>query len=625
MQPNTERRSGMKRDALRDPYLLWLLTSGRRFFPPADVVLFVRFAEPVSAQTRSSLAESGVHVSALYEGYTYATARVPLAKVRSFRALFLAGAECISLASPTTGPHWVDPTPVPAFHGGPDKVLGIIDDGCPFAHRHYRSGGAGPFGVRFIWDQGSPSQANPVADYGRVLLEGQLQQWLGAATTAGVVDEDAVYRRSGLPSLRGATSHGAQVMSHATGNARPARHPNLRGRNDIAFVQLPAGALEDPSGRWVDHYALDAIQAIRFYARKMFHSPAKHVVINLSYGPQTGPHDGTSMFEKAVDELVQKAKSESWKLDVVVPSGNAHLLRAHAEFALAQDLPPLTWCVSPDSQLPSYLEIWPPAGVGLTELEVSLTSPTGQTITAVDRRARRSGDGTVTVTAGSYCGNPAQYLVFMVIAPTARPQEGGASAPPLAVPGRWKVRVTVRAGQAASGIAHAYLARIDPNLGRKLRGHSGYLHSPNYDPERYLRANPHLVVANPESSVEVMARGSLNGIATGSKVRVAAGYVNSRRSRHVARLPSAYSSGGPSRGTRIGPDYAYPTDDSEVLSGRLAGGNHGGAVTRLVGTSFAAPMYALDLLDPSLVDPLPLHGKKERWFKFRCGKGQRRA
>jgi hypothetical protein len=568
-----------------------------------------------------------VRISALYDGYTYATARVSLNKLPG-RINFLldAGMTCISLASPTTGPMWVEPAAAPVANNGPKKVLGIIDDGCPFAHRDYGTNTAAPFAVRFIWDQGGTSLGSPPVNYGRALLESQLQTLVGNATTTGVVDEDAAYRKSGLPSLRDATSHGAQVMSHATGNARPHRQPSLGGRNDIAFVQLPPEALDDPSGRWMDHFALDGIQAIRFYARKMFLPPAQHVVVNLSYGPQTGPHDGSSIFEKAVDQITKQADSESWKLSVVVPSGNSHLLRAHAEFALTLNPGPLTWCVSPDSQVPSYLEIWPPLGVSLTELDVTLKSPTGEKITAVDLDIAQSSDGTATVTAMPFCGKRRQYLIVMVIAATARPLESAASALPLAVPGRWEVGVTVRPGQTANGTAHAYLARLDPNLGRKLRGHSGYLYSPNYDPKCYLRPSSHLSASPSASSAEVMARGSLSGIATGSKVEVAAGYVNSGRPSNVVRKPSTYSSGGPSRvATCIGPHYAYPTDDSPVLYGRLAGGNRSGAVTRLVGTSFAAPMYALDLLDPSLISDLPLTGSKPAWFKYRCGKGQRQA
>ena len=630
-------RIRMKRDPIGDPYLLWLAETSGNYFPRAIefVVLFVSFRKAITSGLRVRLGEGGVQISTIYEGYSYATARVTLAGLRVHLALLVqSGANCIALASPTPGPRWVDPGAVPLFNNGPAKVLGIIDDGCPFAHRDYRTNGVAPFAVRFVWDQGDTRPPNPPVNYGRALLEGQLAALVGNATTAGVVDEDAAYRNSELPSLREATSHGAQVMSHATGNARPRRAPAPGARNDIAFVQLPPTALDDPSGRWLDHYALDGIQAIRFYARKMFQSPAPQVVINLSYGPQTGPHDGSSIFEKAVAQIVRQARSESWKLDVVVPSGNSHLSRAHAEFELGHNLNPLTWCVSPDSQVPSYLEIWPPRWVSLAELEVTLTSPTGDVTAAVHMSAVPSADGTATVTAMPFCGKRGQYLILMVIAPTEHPQESTLPRVPLAVPGRWQVRVTVRLNQAASGIAHAYLARLDPNMGRKLRGHSGYLYSPQYDPDRYLRPDPHLSLSPPATAVEVMARGSMSGIATGKRVRIAAGYVSSKPPYTDVRKPSAYSSGGPTRAPARctffgclpkGPDYAYPTDESPVLYGRLAGGNRSGTVTRLVGTSFAAPMYALDLLDPNLVrlrtptSPLPA------WFEYRCGKGQRIA
>jgi len=627
MLPGTGPRIRMKPEAFADPWLLWLFNTGNRYFPGGvgEVVLFVQFKKPLDAGTRSVLLESKVQISPLYEGYSYATVRLELSALAGrLGALAKAGAACITLASPTPGPKWVEPAPAPLLDGGPDRVLGIIDDGCPFAHRHYRTTGPAPFAVRFIWDQGGGGGPNPPVNYGRGLLEGELATLVGNATVGGVVDEEATYRASRLPGLRDATSHGAQVMSHATGNARPGRQPNLPGRNDIAFVQLPPDALDEPAGRWMDHYALDGIHAISFYARRLFASPARHVVVNLSYGPQTGPHDGTSIFEAAVDELTQKAQSEAWKLDVVVPSGNSHLLRAHAEFRLGATLDPLTWCLAPDSQVPSYLEIWPPTGISLAELEVSLTSPTGETITAVDQTSVSS--STATVTAGPYCGKPGQYLVLLVIAATARQQDSSLPDPwPLAVPGRWKVAVTVRPGQAAAGTVDAYLARLDPNLGRKLRGRSGYLDTPTYDPRRYLAASTHLAEPAAPPGTEVRARGSLNGIATGAKVQVAAGYVGSSQPPHGARKPSSYSSGGPSRGARSGPDFAYPTDDSPVLRGRLAGGNRSGAVTRLFGTSFAAPMYALDLLDPGLIGTLPLPNPLPGWFPRRCGNGQRKA
>ena len=79
---STGPRFRMKRIPIGDPYLLWLYNSSARFFPTKvkEVVLFVSFGKAIDPQLRSSLARGKVQISPLYDGYTYATARVPLAR-----------------------------------------------------------------------------------------------------------------------------------------------------------------------------------------------------------------------------------------------------------------------------------------------------------------------------------------------------------------------------------------------------------------------------------------------------------------------------------------------------------------------------------------------------------------
>jgi len=174
-----------------------------------------------------------------------------------------------------------------------------------------------------------------------------------------------------------------------------------------------------------------------------------------------------------------------------------------------------------------------------------------------------------------------------------------------------------------AGMADAYLARSDPNLGRPQRGHSGYLDSDNYDPKRYMRASERLV--EPQTgSAEVVARGSMSGIATGDKTYVAAGFC----ARTSEPYPVVYSSGGPARrGCREGPTYAYPSDQSKVIQGVLGWGNRSGVVTRLVGTSFTAPMLARDLwMTPPLHPPalpVPPVAGPATWMARRFGHGVR--
>jgi hypothetical protein len=191
---------------------------------------------------------------------------------------------------------------------------------------------------------------------------------------------------------------------------------------------------------------------------------------------------------------------------------------------------------------------------------------------------------------------------------------------PLAPMGQWKVRL--RAGAGVSGIAHAYLARNDPNLGRNRRGRSGYLDSEGYDPQRHRRSSDQLIDDKPVNPAAVFARGSLSGVGAGGMTYVAAGYCA------TTSLPALCISGGEARpGGHYGPSWAYPTDQSIVLQGVLAAGNRSGAVViRLVGTSFAAPMFAGDLwmtpsLPPSSMPPINPPPPWPTWKHHRFGNG----
>jgi len=90
------------------------------------------------------------------------------------------------------------------------------------------------------------------------------------------------------------------------------------------------------------------------------------------------------------------------------------------------------------------------------------------------------------------------------------------------------------------------------------------------------------------SSSIVQKSGTLNGIGTGKAAKMAAGY------RLSDGLPARYSSSGPARGSRLGPDFAYPTEVSRMVHGISEAGTRSGTVVNLSGTSAAAPQYARD-------------------------------
>ncbi|MBO9650966.1 MAG: hypothetical protein J7605_20865 [Variovorax sp.] len=583
-------------DLNADAYLQWATLTEFKYFnlKPSDTyVVLAEFSEPLNRTAIERMRGSKrISISSWYEGQPYAA--IMLSK-EDFKERFVAqlrllqefGAICIELASPTGMVMPEFPTGVAP---GSDTVIGVIDDGCPFAHVHLRGAAPNEPTVRFIWDQGSG------AFYTQAALKALIA---GAKTTIGSIDEDSAYLTSGLPSLRFATSHGAQVLSHASGHARDTKPlpPHTLKPIDIAFVQLPGYALDQPAGEWLHHLAVEGIYAIRTYARSMCTTKASRILINLSYGPRTGPHDGTSVLEKVIDFLTAEAASDHYDLRVVVPSGNSHLDRAHAQFDLAQGGGTIDWHVAPDTQTPCFVEIWLPTTTLIGDILAYLVAPNGEVIPAEYLHPHPNANNTAWTVTVHVCGDVTKKMILMVIAPTARTTATDTDKLPLATPGRWKIGVKMRPGHAGNGIAHAYLSRNEPNLGRIRRGYDGYFDTPTYDPNRYLQASTKLDV-NPATlgPAEVVAAGSINGIATGAKSEVIAAYYASGPG-----MPSSYSSGSPTRGLRVQPDWAYPGDDSKVLSGRLAGGNRSATVMRLIGTSFTAPQFVYE----SIVLPLP--------------------
>ena len=87
---------------------------------------------------------------------------------------------------------------------------------------------------------------------------------------------------------------------------------------DVVFVQFSDACIRDATGVWLKAYVVEGIEYIMSFA-----DPAvtKDVVVNLSYGPTTGPHDGTHELEEALTELVTKFDGTQGKpkLEIVLP------------------------------------------------------------------------------------------------------------------------------------------------------------------------------------------------------------------------------------------------------------------------------------------------------------------
>jgi hypothetical protein len=489
-----------------------------------------------------------------------------------------------------------------AFPGIEDRlVLGVIDDGFPFAQAQWRGR------LPLLWDQNGPRTPTIPPGYGKIWYADGLEDLVQQQSGARHPEDVAAYRAAAMRSLRQRATHGAHIMDLLGGHHPPharisdsrqtleagrdgsaATAPDWRAAPDAAStapmvcVQLPRGAIEDPTGRWLGLHALDGVDFI-LNALTKTKAEGQVVAINLSWGPQTGPHDGSSLLEQALKERVIDQLSGPKRLVLVtLPAGNSYGARAHAQHAASAG-GEITWRVPPGYKAPSFLEIWWPEKTAGADAQVKVTAPDGQHI----HFPQPSDDAVFVETTPAMSLTRVMHgqrpMVLLALAPTAATQSP-------APHGAWRVRVLPVAG--AAGSVHAYVARQSANMGARRRGPDSHLFDPGYEHERQTRCFPQEVPAS-----LVRRAGTLNGIATGEGTVVVGGSVLNRSKIGGTRALTRYSSSGPGTGA-LGrnPNVAFVADESPALPGLRASGVRAGTSVRLVGTSAAAPQYARRLL-----------------------------
>jgi hypothetical protein len=530
-------------------------------------------------------------------------------------------------------------------------LIGLIDDGCPFAASHFVKfvgGAAAGTRVRGIWDQNpnrSPIRVDNNTEFGELLSADfnygleflrdtqapgmglrkmGLNDWISLHSTApGRVDEDGCYAEAGFKTLKRQRSHGAHVMDVLAGriplSARigrrdpPSWQPGAdpAASADVVFVQFAEDCIRDATGVWLKSYVVDGIYYILSFVDPNI---TKNVLVNVSYGPTTGPHDGTAELERALTDLVTiyNGSLGKPKLEIFLPAGNAYLSDGHVAFTNNTNQPAdaeWTWRLPPDNTVLCFAEVWTD-NASASGITVTLTSPSGA--------AFSSTTGPIPPPMGAiplppYTGVYAPLvwgghtMWLLSVEPTI------ATSAVVAEHGDWTVKV---AGIGVNAEIHAYVARTDPNMGVRTGARRSYFVDPNWEVTRSAAASCMYANGEFDNTRSLVRRfGTLNGIATGmdASVHVAGGYIiaNGRK--------SPYSSAGPARpgpyALRLGPDYVLPCDESYALGGIRAGGNRSGSVFRLIGTSVAAPQLARWAANPPIPPANDVPGTQDESYK----------
>lgn len=477
----------------------------------------------------------------------------------------------------------------------PAVVVAVIDDAIPFAHHRFRF----PNGkTRFdaIWQQDGYGPGPGLFNYGALLTRAALDNLFANTRTKGL-GESEIYALSGVEDytiathkpLGRRTAHGAHVADLACG-FEPASAPLAEV---LVGVQLDQAAVQTIVPARLSAHIVNALAFVirRTQQIEAATSTRLPIVVNLSFGWYSGPHDGSSLLELAIDSLVRFRRNVA-PMCVILPAGNSRLKRCHARSRLnAQgqggDSETLHWKLLPDDRTSSRLELW--LGTAADSVNITVADPGGTTLGtfAPGHFGPLSLNGRTIgwVDYKTLVGGNGKRGIRIHLASTA-PLEAMSASGSLAPAGVWTLGVT----NATNAVVDfdAWIDRDGGLPGWPIVGRQSY-----FDDARYERfdANGRVITVDPiPPRSYVLRSGTLNGAATGASATVVGGI----RASDLAS--SKYSSLGPvfetSRGgtrTAPTPDIAARCDDSTVLHGVLAAGSRSGSVVALDGTSVAAP------------------------------------
>ncbi len=452
-------------------------------------------------------------------------------------------------------------------------VVGIIDDFIGFAHSTFMETARSR--VRHVWSQ---SSKQPSSSYWKPtgISNSYGFELDFASVQSSTVNLNKAYHAQ-LPSH----THGSHIASVAAGKLAyrhmgldASEHLDAASKAPVIAVHLPQSTLDDTSGGSMNVHVLDGIRYILAKAHL-----EDLVVINISYSTNAGAHDGTSILEAAMDELIGFYEG---RLSIVLPVGNHYELRGHAKFNLkttnkSQKLSQqLSWQVLPDCYTPSFMEIWLPKEQAQL-VEIKLTDPKGETSSFVSvgnayTHATKAG---ATDWAIIFPAQPASsskgVMALLAISPT---RIDGSSAG-AAAHGTWTASLKLTSKAAKQ---HNLMIRVNAWIERNDTIKSSHRHRGQ---SYFMDAAYHKIGQKPGQPLDsanayVKRVGARNTIASGKRTIVVGGYQF-----HRARA-AAYSASSP--------DLTAPCDENSSLHGIKGAGTFGISSARMNGTSVAAPI-----------------------------------
>lgn len=473
----------------------------------------------------------------------------------------------------------------------PVTVIGVIDDGLPFANRAFL-GNDKRTRISHLWLQSARAKNVDRVPFGKEIVNAEID----ALRAQYGADERSLYRAAGaidrdIPEigtvLDGRASHGAHILGLAAGNGAFIDGPELDHRIQIVAVQLPNTVAWDTSGFGKEMFMLSALHYIFCRADEIAQGTgadsALPLIVNFSYGWNAGRHDGASVMESVMEEMLTRRRAKQPATAIVLPMGNHFDADMHAQITASdfENGPArIGWMLPPDDHTSSYLEIWLPEGLDTADWQVRMIPPPGTVLSAGDRIEITADDALDPV------GDPRRFVEMEI---------DGRNVGQISVDfdrgSRWRVLVaTIPTAETGTGRripCGQWTVEIDPRGGRPLAEDQAVdlWVQRDDDPRPMGTRGRQSRLIGPQ----VTGYGAMSAIASPPSATRVAGVVG------ASFEPARYSGAGIVRDRDTTPriDGAIPTlsatsDQSRAIQGVRSIGCMTGSFARVTGTSAAA-------------------------------------
>lgn len=241
---------------------------------------------------------------------------------------------------------------------GQGVLVAVIDSGIDYASQDFR-GLDGTTRIRALWDQSLAPGEGRKPPEGYAIGAEYTQEQINEALRQPTLQE----RRRLVPSVD-TSGHGTAVAGIAAGNGRSSggQYAGVASESQLLVVKL-GNPRQEGFPR-----TTELMQGIDYAIRKSleFQMP---VSINISFGNTYGPHDGTSLLERFIDDI-----SNIWKNSICIGTGNEAASAGHTSGVLREDEETIIQLAVQNSQPALNIQIWKEY---TDVVDISIVNPSG--------------------------------------------------------------------------------------------------------------------------------------------------------------------------------------------------------------------------------------------------------